>query len=111
VSLLYSNAAVAQRWSGKFCVVSTDLPPNCRFMDEDSCARAAIAQDGACVTNPHDPIEAAQPVEPRNASYCLIRAGLRQCYFYDAESCAKVAKERGGTCITRPKMSRPQQSQ
>jgi hypothetical protein len=103
IALFCSAAAVA----GPFCVVVTGLPPNCRFYDEDSCARAAVASNGGCVTHKFGRLEAAQPVEPRNASYCLVRSGTQQCYFYDAQSCAKAAQEYGGTCITRPKLSRP----
>ncbi len=83
--------------AGPFCVVS-GLGQNCRYFDEESCARAAVAQRGAC-------IDKSTPVAPginQHSRYCLVGVGENKCYYYDAASCAKAAQDQGGTCLQRP---------
>lgn len=109
MGLLGSPAAIAAPWQGGYCVVAPGMMPNCRFEDESSCARAAVAAGAGCVARnalgarPIEPLASA----PKNAGFCLVTAGDSKCNFYDAQSCAKAAQMQGGTCITRPKLSSP----
>ena len=96
IALLGSGAAVA---APPFCVVVSGMAPNCHYFDEASCARAAVAAGGGCVSNARNGTLVS--VAPRDAHYCLVSGGTERCYYYDAKSCARAAQDIGGTCITR----------
>jgi hypothetical protein len=83
--------------AGPFCVVGTGLGQNCRYYDEESCARAAVEQHGACV----DRSTGLAAGFNQHSRYCLVGAGDSKCYYYDAASCARAAQDHGGTCIQR----------
>jgi hypothetical protein len=101
VGLLGSAAAVA----GPFCVVIEGMPANCRFLDEASCAQAAVTANGGCVKK--DALGTTLSVAPRDAGYCLVGHGDAKCYYFDPQSCARAAQIEGGTCLTRPRLSTP----
>ena len=105
IALLGSPAAVAAPWQGAYCMVGPGLAPNCRFEDESSCARAAVAADAGCVAR--NRLGTPLSVAPPHSGYCLVGAGDTKCNYFDAASCAKAAQTDGGTCITRPKLSSP----
>ena len=98
IGLLGSAAAFA----GGYCLVVQGMPANCRFIDEQSCARAAVEQKGGCVSNNTGQLASAVNVSPDHSRYCLISGGSPKCWFFDAQSCAKAAQESGGSCLTRP---------
>jgi hypothetical protein len=100
VGVLGSAVAVA----GEYCLVVTGMPNNCRFIDQESCARAAINSGGGCVDRHGQSVMAAAP---RDAGYCLVNRGDAKCYYFDAQACAQAAQLQGGTCLTRPKLSTP----
>ena len=96
IGILNSAATVA----GPFCVVVPGLgPPQCRYFDEASCARAATVAHGGCIGNPKQGI--APSMAPEHARFCLVTGTGTMCSYYDAPSCAQAAKEFGGTCLTR----------
>jgi hypothetical protein len=102
---LGSTIARAAPPVGQYCVVGPGLVPNCRFVDEESCARAAAAAGAGCIDR--NGFGTSTSGSPRNAGYCLVQGGDAKCNFFDAASCAKAAQTDGGTCITRPKLSSP----
>ena len=100
VGVLGSAVAVA----GQYCLVISGMPNNCRFVDQESCARAAVDAGGGCVDKNG---RALQSIAPRDAGYCLLNHGDSKCYYFDAQACAAAAQLEGGTCLTRPKLSTP----
>lgn len=83
--------------AGPFCVVVSGLGADCKYYDQENCARAAVAHQGACV----DRTTGVSPGFNQGSRYCLVRAGESQCFYYDAASCAKEAQLHGGTCLQR----------
>jgi hypothetical protein len=100
VGVLGSAAAVA----GQYCLVLSGMPNNCRFVDEESCAQAAMNAGGGCIDKNG---QAIRSLGPRDAGYCLVNHGDQKCYYFNAQACAEAAKLEGGTCLTRPKLSTP----
>jgi hypothetical protein len=90
-------AGPAAALAGPFCVVGSGLGQDCRYFDEASCARAAVAQHGACI----DKSSGVATGFNKDSRYCLVGAGEAKCYYYDAASCARAAQDEGGTCLER----------
>jgi hypothetical protein len=100
LGLLGSAAAVAAPPTGQYCVVVNGMAPNCRFVDETSCAQAAAKANGGCIDR--HAVGGARSLEPKNAGYCMISHGDSKCLYFDAQACANAAQLEGGTCVTRP---------
>ncbi len=105
LAMLGSAAAVA----GPYCLVVEGMPANCRFLDQASCAQAAVTAGGGCVDKgaPLGLGTQLSAAGPKDAGYCLVGHGDAKCYYFDAQSCAKAAQFEGGTCLTRPRLSSP----
>ena len=104
LGVLGSATAVAAPPTGQYCVVVTGMAPNCRFVDEASCAQAAVRANGGCIDRNS---RGASQFEPKDAGYCLLGHGGSKCLYFDAPACAKAAQLEGGTCVTRPALSTP----
>jgi len=92
VLLLASSQALA----GSFCAVSS-LGTDCRYLDVESCQRAANQARGTCVVN-------SKEVRPPSGSnpFCAVSSLGTDCRYLDAESCQRAAAQQRGTCVVNP---------
>ena len=103
LGLLSSAAAFAAPPTGQYCVVVTGMAPNCRFVDEVSCAQQAAKENGGCIDR--NAVGTPQSFQPKDTGYCLVVHGDSKCLYYSAQACAAEAKIQGGTCVTRPALT------
>ena len=91
--LLGLAGGVAQ--AAPFCITSDALPPQCMYVDAQSCQADANRQGGVCVANP---AELQTPPGPGN--FCVASgAGAMQCVYADRLNCLAEAQRINGACI------------
>jgi hypothetical protein len=85
-----------------FCVQTSAIPPQCIFVDADSCNERATQMSGTCTVNP-----AELHVSAGLGHYCLLTSSqVSACIYADRGTCELEAQHQHGVCIDAP--SRPE---
>lgn len=99
LGLLLTLAAPAAVQAAPFCVQTMAVPPQCMYVDANSCRQRAAQMGGECTVNPAE----TRIVSAGLGQYCTVTSdGASSCVYPDLGSCSAAAARLGAACIRAP---------